>query len=260
MSPDWAAKPATVPYAEFGDPQSLNLYSYTRNSPIVRVDGDGHDANGMLARPGQAGILGTGEGTGQGRNEFRDAEINAYINVLNEREEQQQQQAQPSPAPAQQQGPNVTVRELGRSPQPEPGMDGAQIKLEAFATGDANDVAYNWQQTVTRSNEGANGEPANVPFNDNHETKTQLTDTGLYFNSKQQKAAMAGARPSGGTINFYDSVQDYKGVSFSFHAKLTLIGIDAHGKQTPLWSGTWGFSVNGATGAIKWDTFTGISR
>jgi RHS repeat-associated protein len=62
MSPDWAAKPATVPYAEFGDPQSLNLYSFTRNSPIIRVDGDGHDANGMMARPGQAGILGAGNG------------------------------------------------------------------------------------------------------------------------------------------------------------------------------------------------------
>ncbi len=42
MSPDWAAKPTSVPYAEFGDPQSLNLYSYVRNSPIVRVDADGH--------------------------------------------------------------------------------------------------------------------------------------------------------------------------------------------------------------------------
>jgi RHS repeat-associated protein len=43
MSPDWAAKPVTIPYAEFGDPQSLNLYSYVRNSPIIRVDPDGHD-------------------------------------------------------------------------------------------------------------------------------------------------------------------------------------------------------------------------
>jgi RHS repeat-associated protein len=42
MSPDWAARPTSVPYAEFGDPQSLNLYSYVRNSPIVRVDADGH--------------------------------------------------------------------------------------------------------------------------------------------------------------------------------------------------------------------------
>jgi len=42
MSPDWAAKPTTVPYAVFGDPQSLNLYAYVRNSPIVRIDADGH--------------------------------------------------------------------------------------------------------------------------------------------------------------------------------------------------------------------------
>lgn len=42
MSPDWAAKPVTVPYAKFGDPQSLNLYSYTENGPINRMDADGH--------------------------------------------------------------------------------------------------------------------------------------------------------------------------------------------------------------------------
>jgi hypothetical protein len=31
-----------VPYAVFGDPQSLNLYGYVRNDPISRVDPDGH--------------------------------------------------------------------------------------------------------------------------------------------------------------------------------------------------------------------------
>jgi RHS repeat-associated protein len=50
ITPDWAAKATAVPYAAFGDPQSLNLYSYVRNSPIVRVDADGH-ADGMLQRP-----------------------------------------------------------------------------------------------------------------------------------------------------------------------------------------------------------------
>jgi len=40
--PDWAVKPTAVPYAEFGDPQSLNLYSYVRNNPIARADVDGH--------------------------------------------------------------------------------------------------------------------------------------------------------------------------------------------------------------------------
>ncbi len=43
MSPDWAARPTTVPYAQFGDPQSLNLYSYLRNNPTNGVDPDGHD-------------------------------------------------------------------------------------------------------------------------------------------------------------------------------------------------------------------------
>ncbi len=42
MTPDWAAKPTTVPYASFGDPQTLNLYSYVENSPINRADADGH--------------------------------------------------------------------------------------------------------------------------------------------------------------------------------------------------------------------------
>lgn len=32
------------------------------------------------------------------------------------------------------------------------------------------------------------------------------------------------------------------------------------GKQTPLWSGTWGFSFNGAKGTVKWETFKGISK
>jgi RHS repeat-associated protein len=42
MTPDWASAPATVPYAKFGDPQNLNLYSYGGNSPINRIDINGH--------------------------------------------------------------------------------------------------------------------------------------------------------------------------------------------------------------------------
>ena len=42
MTPDWAAKPVTVPYAKFGDPQTLNLYTYVENSPLNRIDADGH--------------------------------------------------------------------------------------------------------------------------------------------------------------------------------------------------------------------------
>jgi RHS repeat-associated protein len=42
ITPDWAAKATAVPYAEFSDPQSLNLYGYVRNLPTTRYDAEGH--------------------------------------------------------------------------------------------------------------------------------------------------------------------------------------------------------------------------
>ena len=42
ITPDWAAKPTDVPYANFGNPQSLNLYSYVQNNPTTFGDPDGH--------------------------------------------------------------------------------------------------------------------------------------------------------------------------------------------------------------------------
>jgi RHS repeat-associated protein len=44
MIPDWAEKPTDVPYASFGNPQSLNLYSYVNNNPTTTRDPDGHVA------------------------------------------------------------------------------------------------------------------------------------------------------------------------------------------------------------------------
>lgn len=42
ITPDWAAKPTAVPYVNFGNPQSLNLYSYVKNNPTTFGDPDGH--------------------------------------------------------------------------------------------------------------------------------------------------------------------------------------------------------------------------
>jgi RHS repeat-associated protein len=42
ISADWSATPIPVPYADFEDPQTLNLYSYVRNLPTTRADADGH--------------------------------------------------------------------------------------------------------------------------------------------------------------------------------------------------------------------------
>jgi len=40
--PDWSASPVPVPYADFTDPQTLNLYGYVRNNPLSHADADGH--------------------------------------------------------------------------------------------------------------------------------------------------------------------------------------------------------------------------
>ena len=56
MTPDWAAKPVSVPYANFGNPQSLNLYAYAENNPTTFGDPDGHQGpmgNGDYAQAGQ---------------------------------------------------------------------------------------------------------------------------------------------------------------------------------------------------------------
>jgi RHS repeat-associated protein len=42
VSADWSSTPVPVPYADFSDPQTLNLYSYVRNLPTTKTDLDGH--------------------------------------------------------------------------------------------------------------------------------------------------------------------------------------------------------------------------
>jgi RHS repeat-associated protein len=49
VTPDWEAKPTDVPYANFGNPQSLNLYSYVQNNPTTVGDPDGHQEQALQA-------------------------------------------------------------------------------------------------------------------------------------------------------------------------------------------------------------------
>jgi len=141
----------------------------------------------------------------------------------------------------------VMVENLGFVNQPQnpngtpiPGMNGATLQLEAFVTG-GNYASYNWQQTVTESVPSAAGNPANVPFNDAD------SNTGLYYDASQQQQTMNIAAKNGGASIFFDNPQDYGGVSYTWNATTSLIGIGSNGTQTNLWSTTWGFTVQGAT-------------
>jgi len=58
MTADWAAKPTAVPYAHYGNPQSLNLYSFVTNNPTTFGDPDGHSM--VLAAPG-GGLISDGQ-------------------------------------------------------------------------------------------------------------------------------------------------------------------------------------------------------
>jgi RHS repeat-associated protein len=42
LTPDWAEKPTAVPYADYENPQSLNLYGFVVDNPLGRIDTNGH--------------------------------------------------------------------------------------------------------------------------------------------------------------------------------------------------------------------------
>jgi RHS repeat-associated protein len=59
--PDWAATAVDVPYADFGNPQSLNLYSYVKNNPLNATDLDGHCCD-WLKKEAKSFLIGLDKG------------------------------------------------------------------------------------------------------------------------------------------------------------------------------------------------------
>lgn len=77
MSPDWSNPPMPIPYADLRNPQSLNLYSYEMNNPVVQADADGHCCDEAQKLERVATSL------GQQMKSAASAVIKDYVHALN---------------------------------------------------------------------------------------------------------------------------------------------------------------------------------
>jgi RHS repeat-associated protein len=80
MSPDWADKPDAVPYSKLDNPQSLNLYGYVLNNPLLKIDPDGHCCwDEFKAIFYAKGSVGPGVGTEVKLTKYLSAELSAKL-------------------------------------------------------------------------------------------------------------------------------------------------------------------------------------
>ena len=194
--PDWDAKPAAVPYAKFGDPQTLNLYSYVENSPVDKADADGHSMMGGgscgCERDAELNDSGSGVDTGgEGKN---------YGALPDQAAGNQPQGGQNASVPGQtdaaqstntQQVGNVVHNETGGlRPEANEGSGSSQDLHNAKVA--VSDVIEN------REKAGINGGVASDKVSPKERSTPQYKDA-------QQAAAEAARSPNvtGGSKNFY---------------------------------------------------------
>jgi RHS repeat-associated protein len=146
MAPDWAAAPISAPYAQFGDPQSLNLYAYVGNNPNTGIDLDGHDGieNGDGYNSGIMGMsseLGAMNGTGGPGQDWLDGKDSNSSNGGSSGGSSNSAPPTPAPSnpnpaspdPAAQQQQQSTTPEAPASPAAPPALTPAQQQQAAAA-------------------------------------------------------------------------------------------------------------------------------
>jgi RHS repeat-associated protein len=144
MTPDWAARPTAVPYALFGDPQSLNLYTYVRNDPVSRADADGHLSFQFMGD----------DGSGLGSADVRE-ESGIANDAAQKKDEPQNTSTQPQPF-------TVTV-------------NSRPADIPGGQTLDKAGVDHQWITTSDGASAGM-GTAKGVPQSDAPGVKTQVVD------------------------------------------------------------------------------------
>jgi RHS repeat-associated protein len=94
MTPDWAANPTTVPYAHFGNPQSLNLYTYVNNNPTTFTDPDGHCVSALISQCNSDPSVEVAEDYGSDGNVAAQAATNKQDNTPVQEPQRQAQNTQ----------------------------------------------------------------------------------------------------------------------------------------------------------------------
>jgi len=233
LSPDWSAKEEPVPYATLGDPQSLNLYAYVRNNPLMRVDADGHCWGG-----GWCDIHGTPYQTSSEINAAMMRVNSAIINAGAASRGQSVTTVGPSEvADANSHASYFQGKYEATSDGDE---RGASFDILGNYTGTVNYSGYNFIQYVT-TDTPAKGKPANSPYND----QLPGAEFPYYYPPDMQKAREAVGRKSRGVTVFEDNPhRPFQGMRISWHAELSFVGIRSDGTYDTLWKIRWGFTVN----------------
>jgi RHS repeat-associated protein len=247
-TPDWDARPVTVPYANFGDPQSLNLYLYVRNDPVSQADVDGHISNDS----GAESCLDSFACYVQYQEHMKDNQPSGWFSLISSYDpsaggedkasDGSGQQPSQHEAQHQQQRPQPTVAVTTNNYSAVPG--GVTITLTATVTGTTEYVQYNWVQTIT-TNDPLPNHPANTPYID----KDPGQASSFYLNPTEASQSTALAHQQGASTIFNDTpTRQYSGTTITWKAHLSLVGVKADGHYHTLRTIGYGFTID-ATGA-----------
>jgi RHS repeat-associated protein len=217
VSPDWDVSKDPVPYSTLGNPQSLNLYAYVGDNPLSRNDPTGHagcTAEGMTA---DCGVLSKMEQAGAAHVAPERGLSICGASCMKKT--------------------SVSVKATMFYPT----GYGLVIELLAKVKG-SNYVNFNWVQTVTTNVPLTKGEPKNTPYLDMMDSRSAP----FYYNETAQAYWNARAQYEGGSTIFHDnSGRNYSPTeSVSWHADLSLVGINRDGTYDTLKSYSYGFLLD----------------